>query len=295
MMQRNSSFASIKTAMSGDHRLSAVLDQADTSFGCTVDLNTRSRPVRDLVNIVRHEKEAEADSEDVRRGKSGSYSVQVAHTATELCSAAMQRQSAVDQSSGESAEDADTLSAIVEYSRRHDALMSFYYMDDESGQMKVTEIFGVDANKSDSPPSLLVSSSRTPRRQSIISEESLPGRRPSSLEVPQYINIDASSHITEKETYNMRDACTSPMRNPPSHTSTIEECVVGNRAMGMSLRRNRHGRPTSVIVAGNVLDLTEGQPGADQSQTDDGDDDDDRLFMPSRRNSRRIGNRDDNM
>ncbi|CDW57522.1 Phospholipase, patatin family [Trichuris trichiura] len=38
----------------------------------------------------------------------------------------------------------DTLGAILNYSRKHDALMAYYYTD-ESNRMKLTEIFGVEA------------------------------------------------------------------------------------------------------------------------------------------------------
>ncbi|KFD49067.1 hypothetical protein M514_10009 [Trichuris suis] len=53
----------------------------------------------------------------------------------------------------------DTLGAILNYSRKHDALMAYYYTD-ESNRMKMTEIFGFDAE-----PTSVRSSSPIPRNK----------------------------------------------------------------------------------------------------------------------------------
>uniref|UniRef100_A0A5S6Q1Q3 triacylglycerol lipase n=1 Tax=Trichuris muris TaxID=70415 RepID=A0A5S6Q1Q3_TRIMR len=53
----------------------------------------------------------------------------------------------------------DSLGAILNYSRKHDALMAYYYMDDDN-RMKLTEIFGVEPE-----PTSASSSSPLPRNK----------------------------------------------------------------------------------------------------------------------------------
>lgn len=57
----------------------------------------------------------------------------MAHATSELCSEAVKSNAPPSEEGGDP--ESDALAAIVNYTRRHEALMAYYYM--ENGQMKV--------------------------------------------------------------------------------------------------------------------------------------------------------------
>lgn len=49
-------------------------------------------------------------------------------------------------------DDVDTMASILDFTRHHEALMAFYYMDETSGKMKVCEIYGLDNTSGGTDP-----------------------------------------------------------------------------------------------------------------------------------------------
>lgn len=141
------------------------MEEVQQEYGITVNLNTRSRHVRDIVNLCREEISDKERIFDPQRSKyvcceefrlNSTSFMQIAHAASALCGEAVRAHAETDMSphtQQQPDDDLDTLTSIVNYTRRHEALMAYYYMED--GQMKVTEIFGVPESNDDAPLPLL--------------------------------------------------------------------------------------------------------------------------------------------
>jgi hypothetical protein len=238
----NASIVSAKTGVK--------LESAEVEYGLSVDLNVRSRRVRDMVNIFRHEADT-LPLEPSRRVSLAStaspfdptHSNTVAQLTSELCSEAVRVESG---HRGDSAEpppttttprmdgtELDTMASIVEYTRRHESLMAFYYMDEETGQMKVTEIYDMQPKGDDEKvPTLFTTASQPPnaiRRHSLHygalqqfrSEEPPPVPGSSGQVVADgamVMNSVTQSYNCDSgvETSTTRDACTSPIRASPA-------------------------------------------------------------------------------
>lgn len=112
---------------------------AEGNLGFTVDLNSRKQSVREMANIVQ---------KDIPE-KSKFPAARVAHVADRLGWEGLQKAVTGGTSprfgSAENVnqEDFDTFASILSFTRRQEALMAYYYLD-ENNHMKVTEIYGVN-------------------------------------------------------------------------------------------------------------------------------------------------------
>lgn len=133
---------------------------AEGNLGFTVDLNARSQRVREMANIVHKDKP----------GKSKFPAARVAHVADGLGWEGLQK--AVNEGaspySGSTEnvhqDDFDAFASILQFTRRQEALMAYYYLD-EHNQMKVTEIYGL--NQADNDRVATLGSRSCSRRHSI--------------------------------------------------------------------------------------------------------------------------------
>ena len=215
------SILSATSTLRNTQSLGVKIDAAQVEYGVSVDLNVRSRRVRDLVNVLRTENQevklpdpAAAPAHRFDRQKSQ----QIAQLTSEFTSEAVRKSLTLGGGGGnsnvpESGGDLESMQSLVDYTRHHDALMAFYYMDDRSGQMKVTEIFGV-GKKEGSPilfhPTIAAgagsNSASVSRRHSAVQLANGNFDSNSSASMANAVGFDSGV-----ETSATRDACTSPI------------------------------------------------------------------------------------
>jgi hypothetical protein len=94
-------------------------DATDMNFGLSVDLGAQSKPVQKLAELRRR------DSLSI--SKPTTTAIDFANAASNLEWAGL-RATECDQSE----EEFDTFAHVVEYTKRHEALLAFYYLDDNN-------------------------------------------------------------------------------------------------------------------------------------------------------------------
>ncbi|PIO76408.1 hypothetical protein TELCIR_01524 [Teladorsagia circumcincta] len=179
----------------------------------------------------------------------------------------------------------DSVEHVIEYSRSHDAMYEFHYLD-ENRQLRSFELFNVANPKRHECHSRVNTGGTMPRPVTVVAEE------PEQLE--QEVGCsnnseEADSGLSGVEGHTdsgRRDACCSPVRHfPSSPRVTSRGKSQGRRHAGSG------GTPTSsrkqypVSRSGSGVTATGCGAGADVRSTSSDSEGDgaDRLFVPARR------------
>uniref|UniRef100_A0A914VC98 Uncharacterized protein n=1 Tax=Plectus sambesii TaxID=2011161 RepID=A0A914VC98_9BILA len=203
----------------------AAWDETDMNFGLSVDLGAQSKPVQKLAELRRR------DSLSI--SKPTTSAMEYAQAASNLEWAGL-RATECDQSE----EEFDTFAHVVEYTKRHEALLAFYYLDDNN-KVKVCEIF--DVQKDQDPP--------LPLRQGFSSRQSFIGEEftedDDEVDANGALPIDSGLSLAEDASgtppsIHHRDACCSPVREfddqAGASTSTAASTASHQRTPGATVR-----------------------------------------------------------